>query len=483
MLSINALCKILGEYKDSHVWNESCEAFFLEGAYQESHSFLNELANVLKGADSLIAEHITFCIDDEKVATSDLQDYLLNNPFAAQFQLTLDTKDLIQEAYSGSGDVDEFLFTSYESFLSNHESLGLLSPLREGLINKATNTRIHIYGLESAFGGPKLAVVSTETDSYGDNIWLQGSSLPSSEVLLKQVHLVTSESVILEPRNFELQWGAIGDDCARVFRNAFAQQLLVALSSNYYSIDKVQFKGVKHIDASLEAPNKPVSIDCLSVLSESVKWVYSVEDPSVPLQLFVDRLSLDYETGSLLAVSSEVLKSCLEQAKSNYKFVIAKRSDDYRKELKDIYSDIKTVTDKFMEKSASLSSELLKSLLTIGFVFTVGTISKAIVNEQLLHSREGLLLFKIMGIYLIASFFIRWFNASAELKIAEGALASWSKKLHSHIPTEEVSSLIAQQTKWSRRFYLSSLALVTYIQCALGLAAYWSEGIFWYLGL
>lgn len=483
MLSINKLCKILSEFDSSLQRGESCDSFFLEGIVGDSFEILNTLAAFVVDVDTGISNHITLLVDDERVSIDEFQDFFAHNPYAGEFQITVDTKALIQEVCSGSGDVDEYLFTSVEAFDNNLESLGLLNPLIEGGINKSSNTRIHVYGLVKGFGGPKLAVVPTENTSYGDS-WLQGSNLPSAEVLLKQVHLVTSKKINLEPKNFELSWGDFNQKAAKRFKHAFAQHLLVALSSNYYSVNKVQFKGVKHIEADISSlPELDVSEEWLKTLSDSVKWGYGVEDPSVPLQLFVDRLSLEYSDGSLLAISNSAFANCLEQAQNNYKFVIAKRSEDYRKELKDIYSDIKTVTDKFMDKSAALSSELLKSLLTIGFVFTVGTISKAIVNEKLLHSQEGLLLFKIIGVYLITSFFVRWLNASAELKIAFKALYSWSKKLHSHISTDEVNNLIAQQTKWSRAFYLASLAIVAYIQCALGLAAFYAEGVLWYLGV
>ncbi|RIW14667.1 hypothetical protein, partial [Vibrio harveyi] len=137
----------------------------------------------------------------------------------------------------------------------------------------------------------------------------------------------------------------------------------------------------------------------------------------------------------------------------------------------------------YMAKSAALTSEFLKSLMAVGFMLTVGTVSKAIVNAGLLHSKEGLLLFKIIGFYLICSFFIRWLNASADLKISLKALNSWSKKLHSHISSDEVNSLIKKQVGASRIYYLCSLALVTVVQFTLALAAIYAEGILWYLNL
>ncbi|WP_217898844.1 hypothetical protein, partial [Vibrio sp. V11_P1A41T118] len=73
-------------------------------------------------------------------------------------------------------------------------------------------------------------------------------------------------------------------------------------------------------------------------------------------------------------------------------------------------------------------------------------------------------MFKIIGLYLIFSFIIRWLNASSELKVSEQALRSWSKKLHNHISTQDVQDLINSHTRWSKYFYYASLAIVTGVQ-------------------
>jgi hypothetical protein len=116
-------------------------------------------------------------------------------------------------------------------------------------------------------------------------------------------------------------------------------------------------------------------------------------------------------------------------------------------------------------------------------MFTVGTISKAIVNNKLLHSPEGQLLFKVVGVFLVFSFFIRWLNASADLKISEKALRSWSSKLRSHISNDDVDKLIKEQTSWSKWFYRFSLAIVTAIQLSVAYAAYHSANTLLILGL
>lgn len=482
MLLINNICQAISKLNGFPERKESSTSCFIEGSMEEDSEELSSLSSVFNKASPSISHFIHLYIDEEKLDICDIDDFLTANPYSSEYKITLDTKALVQALYSGNGDIDEYLFTSVESFRDNFEELGLNNPLLVGKLNTLSPSRIHVFGLENAFGGPQLAIVSTHPNTEGDE-WLKGSSLPSSEDLLKQVHLVTNDTLNLEPRCFELTWGDLECELAKPFTYAYGLQLLVSLCSNFYSLHKVHYKGVKHVEASVESVDTLITSEWLEAISNSIKWCYSVEDPSVPLQLFIDRLSLEYNTGSLFLVDSNTFQRCLEQARNNYKFVIAKRSDDYRKELKEVYADIRTVTDKYMEKSASLSAELLKSLMAIGFVFTVGTVSKAIVNAELFHSKEGLLLFKVIGMYLVVSFFINWLHSSAELKIAFRALQSWSKKLHNHIPTKEVDKLIKKQIIWSRLFYLTSLALVAAIQHTLALAAYYAEGVLFILGL
>lgn len=484
MQSIKQLCEILNSISSPFNKSENTTSLFIEGAYSDASEILYSVYELAVSADQSLADFITLFVDGESVNILDFSTFYARNSFPAQYQFTLDTKKLVQSRFSGSGDTDEYLFTSIEAFESSWIELGLLDPLSKGLITSSRNTRIHVYGLESAFGGPRLAVVPVQENFSSDSDWLSDSSLPDLEDILKQVHLVSKDNIHLDPKSVQLSWGDVASDAAKPFRFAYAQHLLVSLSSVFYSVDKVVYKGVKHIEAAI---NNSGSIDIdrkwLEELEKSVVWCYSLEDSDVPIQLFIDRLSLEQTDKNLLLLEPNAIAGCLEQAKSNYKYVVAKKSDAYRKELKEIFSDIKTVTDKFSEKAASLSTELLKSLMAIAFMFTIGTMSKAIVMGELLHSKEAHLLFKIIGIYLICSFIIRWLNASSELKVASNALNSWAQKLHNHIPTTEVTSLIKNQTRWSRYFYVASLAVVTAIQGTIALAAYYIEGILWYLNL
>lgn len=482
MISVKELCQHLSELaKSADTINENINRFYVQGDISDNVKAI--IKNIVCLSDSSeYQQWFTLNIDSQPVPFSDFDDYFERNQHPAEFELTVQKKELIQCLYSGSGDVDEILYASVEAFQSEQNGLGLKKPLQEGAINKTSNTRIHVFGLEHAFGGPKLSVIPLESNEVHAD-WLAGSKLPTSEIIHKQVHVVSNENIVINPQKFELSWGAVESEYARLFRLAYAKHLLVALCTNYYSDEKVELKGVKHIQANIVSDSQAIEAEMVFALAECMKWCYDKENPDVPIQLLVDRLSLECVSENLLQLTTKVLLQSLEQAKNNYRFVIAKRSDEYRKELKDIYADIKSVTDKFADKTLSLASELLKSLLTIGFMFTVGTISKAIVDNKLLHSPEGQLLFKVVGVFLVFSFFIRWLNASADLKISEKALRSWSGKLHSHISSDDIDKLIKEQTTWSKWFYRFSLAIVTAIQLSVAYAAYHSADTFLILGL
>jgi hypothetical protein len=479
MISVKSICTQLNCLETlSNKINENIDNYYVKGfASEEVEEMLLQLIDALD--DASYQNHFTINIDSERVQFSDIQRLFRNH--CAEFELTFDKKSFIQSLYSGAGDVNEILYLSVNAFASKNNGLGLDNSLYQGNINNSKNTRIHVNGLKKSFGGPRLAITPVEDEPQHID-WLSGSSLPNSETIHKNVHIINTNSIEINPQQFELSWGDIDCSDARPFRRAFAKQLLVTLCTNYYTDNKIELKGVKHIQANILETDSEINSKMLIALTDCVKWCYSKDDTAVPLQLLIDRLSLEC-TESLFDLPPSALISALSQAKSNYKFVIAKKSDEYRKELKDIYKDIKTVTDKFAEKSLSLASESLKSLLTIGFIFTAGTISKAIVNNQLLHSREGQLLFKIVGIYLVFSFLIRWLNSSADLKVSEQALKSWSRKLHDHISNEEIVTLIKKQTFWSKMFYWFSLAIVTAFQVSIAYVSFNSASTLFILGL
>ncbi|MBB1273982.1 hypothetical protein [Psychromonas sp. SR45-3] len=483
MISLNKLCQCLEELAEgTDKKTENLDSFFIAGSFSASaEKTLNKIISIFK--DSEMNPYFHLQLDGEKVELSNFKEYRDNDPYINAFQLTFEKKKYIQKLFSGNGDINEILFISLDIFNNNENGLCLDSPFIKGPINNSTNTRVHVFKLQTPFGGPRLAIVPLNEENI-DKSWLSGGKLPTSDTLLKQIHLITNENIIIAPREFQVTWGDLSTSSSLPFRLAYAQHLLIALCSDFYSIDKVLLKGVKHIDANITVTDETSITACwLSKVTECVEWCYSVEDPDVRIQLLIDRLSLDYKDGSLLDLNTDIFKNALEQARNNYKFVIAKKSDEYRKELKNIYSDIQSVTNKFAEKTSLLSSELLKTLLAICFVFTVGTISKAIINNQLLHSNEGLFLFKVISIYLAMSFFIRWLNISADLKISYRALNDWSNKLHSHISVEEVKNEIDKQTFWSKVFYRCSLAFVATVQLSIALAAYYAEGVLKLLGL
>jgi len=447
---------------------------------EEIKSILIDICSLTEGKN--LDKFFTVNIDDYPVALKDIIDHLNTDQDAAELQFTFKKKDFAQEEFSGAGDIDEILFTSVAKFQDKMGALGLDNPFLESPINNLKHTRIRVHGLLEPFGGPKLAVVPIDFD-FSDTTWMKQSRLPTKDDIQKRVHIVSNPTVSISPQDFELNWGSIECAQAALFRQSFGQQLLTCMSEVFYSLDKIQLKGIKHIDAKIDNVDTKPCNKWIETVNEMVCWCYGHDDPKISIQLVVDRLSLDCTSESLLSLSEKIFRNAYEQAKDNYRYVIAEKSVEYRKELKAIYSDIKEVTDKYSEKSLSLASELLKTLLTIGFIFTVGTVSKAIVNEELLHSKEGLLLFKIIAVYLTFSFVFRWLHASADLKISKSALESWSSSLHNYISSKDIETLITKNIFWSRFFYLVILAIVEIVQLTIALFAYHADKSLKLIGL
>jgi signal transduction histidine kinase len=142
-----------------------------------------------------------------------------------------------------------------------------------------------------------------------------------------------------------------------------------------------------------------------------------------------------------------LLVNALSQAKSKYKYVIAERNDDYRKELKDLYSDVKVFTDSLGSACESLSKGLITDLLSIGFIFSLTMFARIALNKQeLLFSPQISLLFNLIAGYLIIAFIFRFWNARKSLTFAETQFDEWSKRLHNHISSDEIKTIKSKMT-------------------------------------
>jgi hypothetical protein len=479
----SSVCEILNKISISSISiNETTDSIYLSGSFDDNeYECIETLFSLFLPERAY--DVITLMLDETRVQAEDYNAYTDKNQYLTSYELTFNKSLFIQKEFSGSGDVLEVLFLNASGFSSCSESLGLNSVFEESIVNNDKPVRIHVFGFDAAFGGNKFQVIPVDNTKENSS-WSRTSNLPSSDRIMKQVHILSGYRIKLSPANFEINWGDMDSEYSIPFKNAYIKHLLVCLSSSFYSESKVQYKGIKHFDANISIPNDKVySRKWISTLEECVEWCYSNDNPETPIQLLVDRLSLEDKKESIHLIKNKILESSLNQAKSNFSFVIASRNDEYRKELKDVYSDIQNVTDKYSKKSSDLSSELLKTLLTIGFVFTVGAFSKAIVSKDILYTTESEFLFKLIAVYLIFSLSVNWLSSSFDLKATEGSLRNWSKKLHNHISQSEVKNVIDKQVSGPKWFYRITLMVIVTVQLSIAYLAYFSTETFKLAGL
>jgi hypothetical protein len=250
MKSLDSLCENLLLLADSSERiNETVKAFYVGGSY--SQDIENIISAITCETDSnAYQKKFVLNIDGQPIPLSEFSEYIKSNHQSVEYELTFDKKTFIQELYSGSNDVDEILFVCAQNFLKIDSGLGLDKPLIEGQLNNHSKTRIHVYGLEHSFGGPRILVTPLgATEEHPD--WLSGSSLPSSELILKQVHVVSEQKILINPQKFELTWGDLDSSTAELYRKAFDKHLIVTLAMNFYSEGKIDLKGVKYVQVNI----------------------------------------------------------------------------------------------------------------------------------------------------------------------------------------------------------------------------------------
>ncbi|MEC4724537.1 hypothetical protein HWQ46_03115 [Shewanella sp. D64] len=469
--------------------NETLAAYALAGNWNEVvRSTLFELCTLAKSHE--FTECLNLEVDTEHL---DVDEFLKsfsstqNQSDTADWTLTFDKEGFIAKLFNvQDSHQHRILFCSVLSFVNHtRTSLGLKAPFTTGSINQNKPVIIHVYGLkkEQEFGGRNLAIIAAGED-LPEEFGLTDSAFPSETKLKKSIYIIADDSVRICPSSFDLSWGFWGGEYAKPFRLAYAKVLFACIAQHFFSEDKIVLHGVKHLNVSLRSMVNDISTNQLIKLKEAVMWCYNGNESETRLQLLSDRLSLDIPAGgSLLKYGIEHVNTALEQAKSKYSFVIAERNNEYRKELKEVYEDIEQFSSKYAEKSTDLSSGLVKDLLSIAFIFTVGSFAKGAILGDLLQSHGAEVFFTTISIYLILSFIARYLHAAAALSQSKKLLNAWSIKLRSHVPETEITQLIRENMKSPQAHFDHTVLFVGLIHVALAMAAFQSTIVFQWLGL
>lgn len=468
--------------------SENIKNLFLNGGIIDV-SVKDSLSKLISLVDNeLYRSSFILKLDGCKVdLTEPTYDSEIKNSTALEWELTIKKDELLKLFDFPSTTISEFLFFSVDKFKSfTGQGLGLSNPLILGELNTDKPVRIHVYELPVSFGGSRLAVVPVG-QAEGKSSFLQPSPLPKEENLKKAIHIVSTESVVIRPSSFELTWGDIEHELAKPFLKAFIQVLYACIASQIFSLKKVVLNGVKQIELSIDGQDfEPSSVNKLQAqaLSKLVSWCFAEDDFDTRRLLIADRLSLECKGGtSLLSLTERIITEAFEQAKSKYRYVISERNDDYRKELKDVYEDIKSFSDDYATRSINLTKGLIADLLSIAFVFSMGVFAKATVYNDLLKSGEANILFKAIAIYLLCSFSMRYWHVKIALTQNNKLFEEWSGKLHNHIALDEVRSIKERLTRCPKDHFITTSAIVGASHFFLAFLSWESESFLRFVGL
>ncbi|MFQ3191528.1 MAG: hypothetical protein ACI936_002669 [Paraglaciecola sp.] len=455
---------------------------------REIQKIVVELATLAQ--DNNFTTSFNFNIDKEHYNTAEfLNKYDRENAEAWDIIIAFDKDKFIQsvapQEVVGSKLI---LFTTVEEFIKHNtvsDSLGLKNPFKNGAINHNKSTVLWVYGLghNDIFGGSKLAVLPAG-EVPENSLWSQSSQLPYDERLQKSIFIVADDSFNIRPLNFELSWGDTDNSLAKPFRVASAKVLLACTAQHFFSQEKIVLHGIKHIELSLNSDGVDITTAQVNEVKKAIDWCYKDEDSDTKLQLLADRLSLDIKNdGNLFSSGIQHITSAFEQAKSKYSFVISERNNDYRKELKEVYQDIQQFSADYSNSAIELSSGFIKDLLSIAFIFTVGSVAKAIVYKTLLSSSEASTFFKVIGVYFVFSFVTRCMHANSALEQTSTLLEQWSLKLRTHIAESEIKQLIESSIKKPKSHYETTRCFIGTCHFFLVLICFNSANVLKSLGL
>lgn len=488
MLLINKICFYFEQLSQVAVRkNETLTAYTLKGDWSvDIRTSLYGLCELLKSNNC--HSYLDLEVDTERLSIDEFLSQFSpekTNSNTVDWSLTLRKAELVQNISNVSLEYQLYLFCSIESFhYHSGNSLGLENPFKTSPINQDKPVVMYVYKLDCnhQFGGSHLAIIPIDGQlplDFCKNI----IELPDETRLKKNIHIIASDNVKIRPINFDVSWGNFSGSTAKAYRIAYAKTLFACLSKHFFSEEKIVLHGVKHLEVSLLPTANNITAEQLLQLKEAVKWCYGEDESETKLQLLADRLSLDIpEGGSLLKHGIDHIKIALDQARSKYCFVIAERNNDYRKELKDVYVDIQQFSSKYADKSTEISSGLLKDLLSIAFIFTVGTFAKNAIMGDLLRSHGAEVFFNVVGIYLLLSFLIRYMNAISSLSQHERLLIAWSIKLRSHVPEAEVSDLIKGNLESPKDHFNLTVLFVGLMHLFLAFISFESIDVFHWLG-
>lgn len=449
----------------------------------KNRDILSQFIILLKEAKATGFSHDQVTILDEDhngQNISLLQERIEDDEPIKEWTINISKKPLVDALTPENKEYRTILFITQEGFsrftnqISKKPFSSVLRPFPESGCLK-----IFARSLKTCFGGPCIWVQGLQTFTTIPSEWPYASLLPSEENVKKQVHVVPSESINIDPMHYSLSWGDIAGESAAPFRTISALMLASCLVNVFYGIEKVVLRGIKHQELPLlcdddNAPEK----EFLSLLHEAVEWVYA-ERSETRLSLLGTRLTIDLPSNaSFIAGLKTHLKRALQQSKEEYEFVILDRKDEYEKEKRDLLKDIRNQAELYSKKVWELQKGLLRDTLA-GFVFLVLMgirVGSNLDSEEYTHF---VLIFKALGIYFTISYVLQLVISIADIRISRIELDCWVDETRNYLEKKTIERQIKGQL-YNRNVSFRATALV--IGLIYAGIVYLSWNIGWFFG-
>jgi hypothetical protein len=458
---------------DSH--SDNLETLYLKGNFDDVivDALLKIIIEIIKFNNPSI---LKIRIDRAPVELDEIENEI-SNGCPSEWDFSLEKGEFLK-AFGYDSEITnykEYIFFSLNSLMHPSKNiLGLKNPFVKGPLNGEYKVRIQAIDIKTVMQGDNLLLCpigQTKADSLKDS----KANLPIDSKISSSIRILSSELSVISPSSFHLKSGNSFDYLYSDFRIAYLQTLFSCICTHFHSYEELVIDGIKKFSASV-CPTKYTqrTEEQILEIEKAICWVYSDDDFETKKTLFSDRVSLEIRSGSnLLDLASEIIEEALNQAKSKYKYVLAERNDDYRKELRDLYSDVKKFTDNINEACESLTKGLITDLLSLGFIFTITMFSRVVVSDQIDFSSMMInYVFKAIGLYLILSFTFRFWNSSVTLKNSEALFDDWAIKLHNHVSTEEILKIKRKLTIQPKNHFDSVHAVVGAIHLLLALVSF-----------
>jgi len=357
-----------------------------------------------------------------------------------------DKAALLRDSLAINVDIDGLLFFDKGYFLDSWlpKVSGLLGGDLHQSLQSERPLKIFVCGIDASFGGPRIAIVPTNKYDQALPVeWMMSTKLPNLEKLLKSVHFVTRNAVMVSPERFLFNWGDIDNAVGAYFNKACVIYAMISLVQEFYGWDKVTLKGRRKLELSVcNSELQEFSRRDIDAVIGCVEWCYAESDEETRILLVVDRLTLDLKDDQTLIGAVRLVFAAFAEAKSRYKYVVLDRKKDYTKELSDIQKDLSGVVDKYVSASHQFTGSLLTDVLALAFVLTAGVVSRRFIAEDALRSPEAVVLFKSFSIYLVVAVILRFWGAISVSLISTKLFTDWKGIVRSHMSAEELQKIV-----------------------------------------